>query len=461
MKNELSIMIFRRDLRLEDNTALIQALEDSKKVIPIFILDKRQLENNPYRSEPIVEFMFESLKDLDSQLKEKSNKLYLFYGESEEIIKKLLKDTKAQAVYFNRDYTPFSIKRDEKIKKMCEQQNAELNIFADALLHEPEEIHKSDGNPYTVYTPFYKYSRTVPIKKSEKNKRNNYYKEEIKESKKIDFLNSLSLEKNKNNKVSGGRREALKILKKISSQKEYDLNRNFPELDATTKLSAHNKFGTVSIREVYEKIKEELGEDHTLIREIYWRDFFTHIAYHFPHVFGSAFNKKFRSINWSQNKEKFRAWCEGRTGFPIVDAGMRELNETGYMHNRVRMIVASFLVKDLHIDWRKGEKYFAQKLIDYDPSVNNGNWQWAASTGCDAQPYFRIFNPWLQQKKFDNECKYIKKWVPEVKDLSTKEIHEYDKNNVNVKEYPRPIIDHYEEKEKTLEMFKAVSALQN
>ncbi|MBW3021154.1 FAD-binding domain-containing protein, partial [Candidatus Woesearchaeota archaeon] len=209
--------------------------------------------------------------------------------------------------------------------------------------------------------------------------------------------------------------------------------------------------GTISIREIYSSFKENFQE--VLINEVYWRDFFTHIIYHFPNVLDGAFKNKYDKIKWDNDKKLFQKWCEGKTGFPIVDAGMRELNTTGYMHNRVRMIVASFLVKDLHINWQWGEKYFAQNLIDYDPAVNNGNWQWAASTGCDAQPYFRIFNPWSQQEKFDRDCEYIKKWVPELKDLTSYEIHNLYKNH-NLKNYPKPIVEHKEESQKAKEMFK-------
>jgi deoxyribodipyrimidine photo-lyase len=211
-------------------------------------------------------------------------------------------------------------------------------------------------------------------------------------------------------------------------------------------LSAHNKFGTCSIREVYYIIAETFTHEHALIKELYWRDFFTHVAWNFPHVFGNSFHSKFDKLKWSKNLKTFKAWCNGLTGFPVVDAAMRQLNKTGFMHNRARMIAASFLTKDLHIEWRLGEQYFAQKLVDYDPAVNNGNWQWVASTGCDAQPYFRIFNPWLQQKKFDPECEYIKRWVPELKDLSPAQIHSwYNPKQKAPADYPKPIVDHTQE----------------
>ncbi|MCX7847016.1 MAG: FAD-binding domain-containing protein, partial [bacterium] len=245
-------------------------------------------------------------------------------------------------------------------------------------------------------------------------------------------------------RVRGGRREALRILGDLGGFKEYAKTRDFPARP-TTGLSAHIKFGTVSLREVYAAACAALGRGHVLIRELYWHDFFTQIGWHFPHVFGHAFQRRYEKLGWREDEGMFQAWCEGRTGFPIVDAGMRELNTTGFMHNRVRMIVASFLVKDLWIDWRWGERYFAQRLVDYDPCVNNGNWQWAASTGCDAQPYFRVFNPWLQQRKFDGGGEYIRRWVPELAGLTLREIHTPGCAEVRARRgYPMPICDHGE-----------------
>jgi deoxyribodipyrimidine photo-lyase len=262
---------------------------------------------------------------------------------------------------------------------------------------------------------------------------------------------------NKNIALHGGRKEGLKILKHITDFEEYEKIRDIPAYN-TTLLSAHLKFGTLSPRETYHHMQSLGRKAHTgLIRQLYWRDFWYHIAYFYPHVFGNAFHEKYNNLTWKQDEKGFKAWCNGTTGFPIVDAGMRQLNETGFMHNRVRMIVASFLIKDLHIHWLRGEQYFAQKLVDYDPCVNNGNWQWVASTGCDPQPYFRIFNPWLQQRKYDPACTYIKRWIPELKDVSTNAIHAWykDKNRIE-SSYPAPILDHDVERGKTLAMYKAV-----
>jgi len=450
----LALHIFRRDLRLEDNTALIAALKASEKVLPCFIFDERQIENNAYQSDNCIQFMAHSLAELADNLQKKNGHLYFFYGKSEEIVKKLLAHYPIKAVFFNRDYTPFSKLRDQAIKKYCDQHEIDYHVYADALLHEPEQVLKSDGTPYTIFTPFFRKASTLSVAAPEKNTHSNYADQAISfEDKKT--LASLLKKSNPNLFVKGGRKEGLALLKNIKQLKNYADIRNIPALAGTTKLSAHNKFGTISIRELYTTIVGDFGKSHTLITEIHWRDFFTHIAFHYPQVFGHAFQKKFARLTWRHNEKHFQAWCEGTTGFPIVDAGMRELNTTGYMHNRVRMIVASFLTKDLHIDWRLGEKYFAQKLIDYDPAVNNGNWQWAASTGCDAQPYFRIFNPWLQQQKFDPDCLYIKRWIPALARASHQSIHQiYEMPLKHLSNYPPPLVDHAIESAKAKIMYK-------
>lgn len=450
----LTLHIFRRDLRLQDNTALLQALKLSESVIPCFIFDKRQIEDNDYKSDNCIQFMVRSLQELDSELNKKNSKLYFFYGIAEEVVANLLTQHNIKAIFVNRDYTPFSQVRDEKIAAICRDSNVDFHAYADALLYEPEEIFKPDQRPYTVFSHFLKKALQLYVRTPQNNAYKNYYQKNIQlENKQI--LISLLQKNNSNLLVKGGRTEALSLLKKIKNLTHYHEIRNIPSLHGTTQLSAHNKFGTLSIREFYQAIVKNFDKGHTLINELIWRDFFTHIAFHFPRVFGEAFHTKYNNIKWSQNKNHFRAWCEGLTGFPIVDAGMRELNNTGYMHNRVRMIVGSFLTKDLHIDWRWGENYFAQKLVDYDPAVNNGNWQWVASTGCDAQPYFRIFNPWLQQQKFDPDCAYIKHWIPELVNIQAKSIHNLSKMKGSlVTNYPLPIVDHAEASQKAKLMYK-------
>lgn len=441
----LSLHIFRRDLRLQDNSALIQALSMSDTVIPCFILDKRQLELNDYKSDHAVQFMLQSLQSLNQQLQAKQSRLFLFYGIAEEVIEQLLQHETINAVFINRDYTPFSRARDQRIETLCRKYHADFHCYADALLHEPEEVHKPNGEPYTVYTHFFNKASTLHVNAPHKNTAQHYFSSSL-TGEDTQHLDKLIKKYSRPAAQKGGREEGLRLLRRAaSSLQDYAHSRDIPAKQGTSHLSAHLKFGTVSIREVHTAIVNYLGVHHTLIRELYWRDFFTHIGFHFPRVFGAAFHEKYASLKWTNDTTLFRAWCEGRTGFPIVDAGMRELNTTGYMHNRVRMITASFLVKDCHIDWRWGEKYFAQKLVDYDPAVNNGNWQWAASTGCDAQPYFRIFNPWLQQKKFDPECLYIKRWIPELAALLPTAIHDLASHPAHMSNYPAPVLDHARE----------------
>lgn len=452
-KYPLALHIFRRDLRLNDNTALLEALQTSHAVIPCFIFDKRQIENNHYKSDDAIQFMVHSLKELNAELNKKNGKLYFFYGIAEDIVLDLLKTIDIKAIFINRDYTPFSKNRDAAIEKICRDFNIDFYAYADALLHEPEEILKPDQKPYTIFTHFLKKALPIPVKSPQSNSYENYYRAPI-QIEDTHIIEKLSQINNPNIIVKGGRIEGLSLLNKVKKLDHYQEIRNIPSLNGTTHLSAHNKFGTISIREFYEVVLKNFGKNHSLINEIIWRDFFTHIAFHFPHVFKESFHEKYKNINWSKNEKHFLAWCEGRTGFPIVDAGMRELNTTGYMHNRVRMIVASFLTKDLHIDWRLGEEYFAQKLVDYDPAVNNGNWQWAASTGCDAQPYFRIFNPWLQQQKFDPDCVYIKRWIPALNDVPPATIHQLDKMKESIKNYSSPIINHAIESQKAKMMYK-------
>ena len=461
-KHNLSLFIFRRDLRLHDNTALIEACKDSKVVIPSFFLDERLLESKSNKYRPnALQFMFESLRELNDELLKKGSRVYFFYGKNFfDEFKNLLNNEKIDAVYTNEDYTPFSKKRDLQLKKICDEIGVEFKSFFDLLLVRPGEVLTNDNSPFKVFTPFFKKARTKIIRKPKKNIFDNFYQKKISNEKNSKILSSFSVNFNNDLFQKGGRSNAVKTLKNIDNFKKYNQDRNIPYINGTTGLSAHLRFGTISIREFYWVIRNKLGQSSQLITEIFWRDFYSHLAYFFPHVFGSEFNMKYQSLEWENNIEKFSKWCSGETGFPIVDAGMRQLNKTGWMHNRVRMIVASFLTKDLHVDWKWGEKYFASKLVDYDPSSNNGGWQWAASTGADAQPYFRIFNPWLQQKKFDPEAKYIKEWVPELGNLSAAEIHSLENSdmfsNLNT-DYPNPIIDHKTESEKAKVMYKFVT----
>lgn len=443
-----ALFIFRRDLRLEDNTGLIFALKNAKSVICCFIFTPEQVENNPYKSNHCLQFMIESLEDLNRQLK---NRLYLFYGSPDTIIEKLDID----AVICNKDYTPYSLHRDQKIEKACKKSKIAFYSFDDATLHPVDKTLKTNEKPYTIFTPFYRNAMKFPVDLPVANTHDNYYSEPIL------FAQSPALYK----KIlpirvlapQGGRSACLAILQGL---KKDSFSKDYPASDATSHLSAHLKFTTCSSREIYFAISKKQGSHSDLIRSLYWRDFFTSIAFYFPHVFSGSFHKKFDHLSWDNNPSFFKKWCEGKTGFPIVDAGMRQMNQTGFMHNRVRMIVASFLVKDLHIDWRWGEKYFAQTLIDYDPALNNGNWQWAASTGCDAQPYFRIFNPWTQTLKFDPDCLYIKRYVPELSDVPSSIILKWnlqENHYQDYPDYPPPIVDHSLESKKAIASYKKAS----
>jgi deoxyribodipyrimidine photo-lyase len=455
-KHKLSLFIFRRDLRLHDNTALYYALENSEEVIPCFIFDPRQVgRTNRYKSNNAIQFMLESLVDLEQELQKRMGHLYRFYGQAEKVVKKLLYAMPIEAVYFNKDYTPFSIKRDRAIVDLCKQNAIECFTFDDALLVPPENIVNKQKKPYRVFTPFFKAAQIISIPLPQLFPKGNFYTRSITIQKKEP---SPRASYNADIAEKGGRNAALAILKNLKIFKNYAQTRDMPSIP-TTHLSAHLKFGTISAREVHAAVVNQLGIKHPLIRQLYWRDFFTYITYHFPHVFGHAFREEYDNIRWNSRSAYFKKWCQGKTGFPIVDAGMRQLNTTGYMHNRVRMIVASFLVKDLHINWQKGEQYFAQQLMDYDPALNNGNWQWCASTGADAQPYFRIFNPWLQQKKFDPTCTYIKTWVPELQNFSANEIHNAFKKQIMG--YCKPIVDHKQARQYALSLYKKRSLKKN
>ena len=447
-KHKNSLFVFRRDLRLEDNTGLIQALQNSESVIPCFIYDEtilKKFQNSEYR----LNFLNESLQNLDQQLKNQNSRLEVFQGIPHKVIQKILSDNnEIKAVYLNTDFTQYSHIRDSKIQQVCKNMGISFYSILDFLLHNPHQIKTNDDMPYTVYSFFYKKAKQFAVRKTLKNSKENYSAKRISS---MSIRDSLA----ETHETFGGRRNGLRILKDLDRFQDYQNTRDFPAINGTTRLSGHNRFGTVSIREVYHSIKEKLGVEHTLIGEIYWREFFSHILFHFPWSQNKSFKKKFQKIPWSESQDDFKKWSEGQTGFPIVDAGMRELNYTGFMHNRIRMIVASFLTKDLHLDWRLGDAYFAEKLIDYDPAVNTGNWQWAASTGCDAVPYFRIFNPWLQQQKFDPDCLYIKTWIPELTDLSPKQIHNIWKDFPEDLSYAKPMLDHKTESKKTKEIFKS------
>ncbi|PIP01724.1 MAG: deoxyribodipyrimidine photolyase [Zetaproteobacteria bacterium CG12_big_fil_rev_8_21_14_0_65_54_13] len=437
-----ALVVLRRDLRMEDNLALFAACNQSRRVSICFILDPVQLQPHAWRSGPALAFMIDSLGALHGRLKGIGSGLIVRQGDPLVVLAELMPLLAVDALYANRDYTPFARSRDRKISALCLSAAVASYWFDDALLNPPGSLLNGSGRPYQVFTPFFRAASRLPVAQPVTP---DYARlAAMDEACWQQSLTCLQAVDCRPSAIDSGRDAGVALLQQLSRQHAYSAQRDLPALDSTSHLSVHLKFGTLSVREVYSQIFHLLGCDHPLIRQLYWRDFFTHTAFHFPHVFGHSYHARFEQLRYSVDAHAFRAWCEGSTGFPIVDAGMRELAESGFMHNRVRMITASFLVKDLHIDWRKGEAWFARHLIDYDPAVNNGNWQWAASTGCDAQPWFRIFNPWLQQKRFDPECLYIKRWLPALAAVSAGEIHRWQKAG-DTSLHPLPMLDHKRE----------------
>ena len=422
------IFWFRRDLRLDDNHALFKALKSGYDVLPIFIFDSNitnKLNQNDHR----LNYINNVLDGLNKRLSENKKKIYIYKGDPIEIISKLIIKLKIKEIYLNKDYEPYAIDRDDKIEKLCVANNVSYNSFKDHVIFEEDQIVKKDGTPYVVYTP---YSRKW-IEKFKFNQLDSYPSElnlgGFVDSDKIREVNYL-----------------MDFEKNIISPKTYNLNndlidkyeetRNFPALDSTSRIGVNLRFGTVSTRKIVKTSSER--SNNTFLKELIWREFFIQILWHFPHTTEKSFKDKYERIEWRNDMDDFKLWCDGKTGYPIVDAGMNQLNKTGFMHNRLRMVVGSFLCKHLLIDWRLGEKYFADKLFDYEQASNVGNWQWVAGCGVDAAPYFRIFNPEEQQKKFDKELQFIKKWIPN-----------YDKDN-----YINKIVDHKFARERCLNTYK-------
>ncbi len=462
-----TIFIFRRDFRLDDNIGLIQSLHDSGIVIPIFILTYEQLIKNPYKSDNSIQFMMESLDDLYNQLKKKGSKLFYFFGKPHEIINLLIIKLNIDAIYVNRDYSPYSKLRDEKIQKICNNNKINFHSFEDILLHPVGSIRTNNNNIYVKFTPFFNSAKKNYVFKPIKNNFLNYcsYATKITNEFKGNIHNFYKY--NKKIAVNGGRELSIKILNNIHIYKNYNKNRNIMNI-STTKLSAYIKFGCVSIREVYYKIKEKLGIKNDLIKQLYWREFYYNITEYNPNILShdwkeKNFNKKFNKIKWliyetanENQKKQFDAWRTATTGYPLIDACQKELLTTGFMHNRGRLIVGSFLVKNLFFHWAEGEKFFSNHLIDLDLPNNTNNWLWLSSAGVDSQPFFRIFSPILQSKQYDQKCEYIKKWLPELKNVENKHIHEWYKyyklySNIN---YPEPIIDYSISAKKTIEKYK-------
>jgi len=425
----ISVFWYRRDLRLHDNNALIQATYGNYPVLPIFIFDKDILAKSDNQNDPRVTFIHSTLASLKSELGQHGSTLRVYYGTPEKKFQGLFEDYKVMAIYTNRDYEPYAIARDKTIELLAQKSVAKFYSFKDHVIFEAPEVLKQDGSPFKVFTPF---KRAWLAHYSESGQHGDIASPNFQKLLKADPASFPALSELGFDSYSG---DFPQKLPNIAIIRSYDKTRDYPALKGTTKLGIHLRFGTVSIREAV-ALAHSMNE--TWLNELIWREFYSYIMQHFPHVTERAFNKKYDNIPWLNSESDFYKWCNGLTGYPIVDAGMRELNATGYMHNRVRMITASFLTKHLLIDWRWGEACFASKLLDYELASNNGGWQWAAGTGTDAQPWFRIFNPYAQAEKFDPQSEYIKKWIPEY----------------NTPAYPLPMIDHKKARERALATYK-------
>lgn len=430
MKQKVSIFWYRRDLRLDDNAGLYYALKSAYPVLPLFIFDKEILDRLDNKYDARLEFIHKAVFDLHKQLTQVGSTIVVKYGKPLEVWEELTESINIAGVYTNHDYEQYAIDRDKRVEGVLNRKGIGFYTYKDQVIFEKNEVLTGSKTPYTVFTP---YSRKW------RDQLNDFYIKPYPTE--IYFDNFLKIESQPIPDLAeigffetGGRFPEKIIDEKLIEK--YNELRDIPFVNGTSRLSIHLRFGTVSIRKLVQKA---LKLSQIWLNELIWRDFYMNILYHFPHINKSeAFRREYDTIAWRNNENEFYSWCEGRTGYPIVDAGMRELNETGFMHNRVRMITASFLVKHLLIDWRWGEAYFAEKLLDYDFAANNGGWQWAAGSGCDAAPYFRVFNPTTQAQKFDPELKYIKKWVPEV----------------NNSEYPEPIVEHTFARERALRAYK-------
>ena len=427
----MNIFWFRRDLRIDDNVGLYEAIISDDTLLPIFIFDKNILAELP-KDDARVTFIAKLLGDIQTELKKHKRSLAIFHDEPEAVFKKLIKENDITAVYTNHDYEPYAVKRDKEIEKMLKGHNVDFKTFKDQVIFEKSEVTKDDGSPYVVYTPYMRkwkdHFKNLTIRMHHpENKLSNIAVHDY------PFLGLKDI----GFKESDIKPQPFDVTDTLITN--YKDTRDFPGVDGTSRLSPYLRFGAVSIRQMVKKAHENTKE--TFLNELIWREFFMQILWHYPETVTKSFRPKYDDIKWRYSEKDFKIWCEGKTGYPIVDAGMRELNATGHMHNRVRMVVASFLCKHLLIDWRWGEAYFAEKLLDYEQSSNIGNWQWAAGSGVDAAPYFRVFNPTEQAKKFDKDLAYIKKWVPEFQDIDYK-----------------PMVDHKEARERALRVYKEAVA---
>ena len=427
MKSKVSLFWFRRDLRLEDNLGLSHALSSGYPVLPLFIFDPNILGKLDDKRDRRVDYIHQALSAINIELKTVDSRLQTFYGAPLEVFKTLSEKYDVQGVYGNRDYEPEAIKRDTSVYQFFKEQSIPFKAYKDQVIFDKNDVVKADGTPYTVFTPYAKKWKTLLTAESYRAHRYDLTNVLPQEFAEIHSLADIGFEKTTTIFERPALDEAI-----IG---DYDRYRDFPAMERTTELGIALRFGTISIRQC---VAFAVNRNETWLNELIWREFFMQILYHFPQVVTHSFKAKYDHIQWRNDEEEFKRWCEGKTGYPMVDAGMRQLNETGYMHNRVRMVVASFLCKHLLIDWRWGEAYFAQKLNDYDLSANNGNWQWAAGSGCDAAPYFRVFNPTTQMEKFDKNGEYIRKWLPEY----------------GTDAYPDPIVEHVFARERVLKTYR-------
>jgi deoxyribodipyrimidine photo-lyase len=425
----ISIFWFRRDLRLNDNAGLYEALKSHHPVLPVFIFDRDILDKLEDKKDRRVEFIHDAILELQNQLVATGSTLDVRYGKPLEIFKILAETYTISAVYTNHDYENYAKSRDAQIKDFLQNKGIAFHTFKDQAVFEKNEVLSGSNTPYTVFTPYAnKWKSTL----------NDFYLKSYPTEKYFhNFLKNTPLPV-----ISLPEMGFVPVKQAFPDRtfreelvKNYGNTRNFPGTEGTTRLSVHLRFGTISIRALAKQAKE-LSE--TYLNELIWRDFYMNILWHFPHVEQHTFRPEYEKIQWRNDTQEFERWCEGNTGYPLVDAGMRELNATGFMHNRVRMVTASFLIKHLLIDWRWGERYFARKLLDYELASNNGGWQWAAGSGTDAAPYFRVFNPAEQVKKFDKDLVYIKKWIPELSSF----------------DYPPPIVEHKFARERVLQVYK-------
>ena len=427
---QLSVFWFRRDLRIDDNVGLYHALKSGNKVLPIFIFDSEILEKLPSKKDARLEMIHTALGKLSDAMMENKCNVGMYHGKPKAVFEKLLEKYSVKKVFTNHDYEPYAKNRDEEIKNLLKKKGVAFETFKDQVIYEKSEITKDDGTPYRVYTPYSKKwiirmrADGIPNYESE------YNLDNLAPIKQPQLeLKDLGFEKTD--------RPYPKYVLNRAIIGNYEATRDYPALDQTSRTGCHLRFGTLSIRKMVSDAA--MANNHTFLKELIWREFFMQILWHFPSTAKKSFKPKYERIEWLNNEDDFKKWCEGKTGYPLVDAGMRELNETGFMHNRVRMLTGSFLCKHLLIDWRWGEAYFAQKLLDYEQSSNVGNWQWVAGCGVDSSPYFRIFNPTQQMKKFDNKMRYIQKWVKEFQEPT----------------YPKPIIEHKFARERCLKTYRA------